>query len=110
MNWRLIARRICEHYTGITPQMVADMTLDQIWLLAADDKTVQASGSWRRGTAADLRAAGLPVSKHGSYFAQRKAEKAAQAATEVRSRKRARRQERRAQRAQQQHQRAQEAS
>lgn len=44
MNWLLLARLLCER-DGLTPRDVANMTFDQIYLLAVDHK---AMGDMRR--------------------------------------------------------------
>jgi hypothetical protein len=39
-NWAYIVRKLCEVYTGMTPQAVGEMTLDQVIYLSCEIKNL----------------------------------------------------------------------
>jgi len=64
----MICKALHEHYSQYTFESISNLTIDQIYILAADEKTLRLS-PYRRtitGTAEELRQAGVDVDGPGT--------------------------------------------
>jgi len=90
----VIVQRLCHAYEGMTPQVVEQMTLNQILLLCMDEESLV---SVVRRTPGQLAAAGvIPPVGEESYAQQVRRENAARRLREELTTKRTRRRARRA--------------
>lgn len=90
-------RRICEKYHCL-PSEVEDLTLDQIFLLTVNEKSLEKLGGTYATTPQELQREGLiPATGGGSLVQRLKRAREAQAAAKAKEGKRERRQQRREQ-------------
>lgn len=96
----MIVREICEHYTGISPLDVEQMTFDQIFLLICKKDSLKRYGTIKASpqSLAERGLISLPDGGMGGSYAKRlRAKRANQTDGEVRAAKRERRRQRREQ-------------